>query len=63
MNKCYNEEFLSIKSQCYNEQMLQQRVLSIKSQCYNEQMLQQRVFINKITMLQWTNATTKSFYQ
>jgi len=31
--------------------------------CYNERMLRRTVFINKIRMLQRTNATTNSFYQ
>jgi len=45
-------------NKCYNKQ-----VLSIKSGFYNERMLQQTVFINKIRMLQLTNAATNSFYQ
>jgi len=50
-NECYNEQFLSIQSGCYNEH-----------KCYNERMLQRTVFINRIMMLQRTNATTDSFY-
>jgi hypothetical protein len=40
--ECYNEQFLSIKSVCYNKR------------CYNERMLQRAVLINKIGMLQQT---------
>jgi len=55
-NECYNEQFLSVKSGCYNER------------CYNKRILQRTVFINKIRMLQrkmlqQTNITTNSFYQ
>jgi len=28
MNECYNEQFLSIKSGCYNERMLQRKVIN-----------------------------------
>jgi hypothetical protein len=55
---CYNEQFSTIKSGCYN-----------KHRRYNERMLQRTVFINKIRMLQrtqmlqWTNATTNSFHR
>jgi len=54
-NEYYNEQFLSIKSGCYNER------------CYNEQILQRTIFINKIRMLQRkmlqrTNTTTNEYY-
>jgi hypothetical protein len=48
--ECYSEQFLSIKSGCYNER------------CYSERMLKRRVFINKIRMRQTTNATAKECY-
>jgi len=51
-NECYNEQFLSIKSGCYNQH-----------RCFNERMLKRTVVINKIRTLQRTNATTNSFYQ
>ena len=72
-NECYNEQFLLIKSGCYNEhrcynkRMLKRTLLLIKSRCYNERLLQRAVFINKIRMLQRTqmlqrtNAKTNSF--
>jgi len=59
-NECHNDQFLSMKSGCYNEHG-----------CYNERMMKRTVFINEIRMLQRkrmlrvqrTNATTNSFYQ
>jgi hypothetical protein len=42
-NECYNEQFLRIKSRCYNEH-----------RCPNERKLQRTVLINKIRMLQGT---------
>ena len=60
-NECYNEQFLSIKSGCYNEhrcykkRCYNEEFLSIKSGCYNEHRRYNE------WMLQRMNATTNSF--
>jgi hypothetical protein len=46
INQCYNEQFLSIKSGCYNKWR------------YNKPMLQWTIFIKKIRMLQQTQCNT-----
>jgi hypothetical protein len=57
-NGFYQQGQDAAMNECYNEEFL-----SPKSGRCNERMLQQTVFINKVMMLQRTNATTNGLYQ